>query len=316
MNGNLYQEAENEHTGLTGGFDVVLGNPPWERIKLQEKEFFSSRDPQIAKAKNKAERQRLIQAVAQSDPGLFKAFHEEKRKSEAQSHFIRNSGRYPLCGRGDVNTYSIFAELKRDLMSPTGRVGCIVPSGIATDDTTKFFFQSLMEKKELLACYHFDNRAKLFKDVGSSITFCLITITGRGLPAVKGAEFAFFLHDPSELKDKKRRFTLAARDIALINPNTKTCPIFRTRQDAELTKAIYRRVPVLVKEGTSHGNPWRISFMAMFHMSNDSHLFHTYDELVAQGYILMGNIFIKKNRRCLNAPFAICQSPFAGGKAP
>ncbi len=300
------QEAENEHTGLNGGFDVVLGNPPWERIKLQEKEFFSSRDPQIAKAKNKAEREKLIQALAQSEPELFEAFHEEKRKAEAQSHFIRNSGRYPLCGRGDVNTYSIFAELKRDLMSPTGRVGCIVPSGIATDDTTKFFFQSLMEKKELSSLYDFENRKKIFPAVDSRVKFSLLTMTGRGLPAVEGAEFAFFLHDPSELKDKKRRFTLAARDIALINPNTKTCPIFRTRQDAELTKAIYRRVPVLVKEGTSHGNPWGISFMAMFHMSNDSHLFRSHDELVAQGYILMGNIFIQKtdNASMPHSPFA------------
>ena len=261
------QEAENEHTGLNGGFDVVLGNPPWERIKLQEKEFFSSRDLQIAKAKNKAKRERLIKALAQSAPELFKAFHEEKRKSEAQSHFIRNSGRYPLCGRGDVNTYSIFAELKRDLMSPTGRVGCIVPSGIATDDTTKFFFQSLMEKKELSSLYDFENRNGIFPGVHRSYKFSLLTMTGRGLPAVEGAEFAFFLHDPSELKDKKRRFTLSARDIALINPNTKTCPIFRTRQDAELTKAIYRRVPVLIKEGASHGNPWGMVIKRFFDMN-------------------------------------------------
>ncbi len=307
------QEAENEHTGLNGGFDVVLGNPPWERIKLQEKEFFSSRDPQIAKAKNKAKRERLIKALTQSDPELFRAFHNEKRKSEAQSHFIRNSGCYPLCGRGDVNTYSIFAELKRDLMSSTGRVGCIVPSGIATDDTTKFFFQSLMEKKELSSLYDFENRSGIFPGVHRSYKFSLLTMTGRGLPAVGGAEFAFFLHDPLELKNKKRRFTLSARDIALINPNTKTCPIFRTRQDAELTKAIYRRVPVLVKEGTSHGNPWGISFMAMFHMSNDSHLFRSHDELVAQGYILMGNIFIQKtdNASMPHSPFAIRHSPEA-----
>ena len=39
-------------------------------------------------------------------------------------------------------------------------------------------------------------------------------------------------------------------DFSLLNPNTGNCPIFRTQADAELTKAIYRRVPVLWREAT------------------------------------------------------------------
>ncbi len=98
-----------------GGFDVVLGNPPWERIKLQEQEFFAALDPEIATAPNAAARGRLIAALAKAEPGtrertLHEAFETAKRLAEASSIFAREGGRFPLTGRGDVNTYALFAE--------------------------------------------------------------------------------------------------------------------------------------------------------------------------------------------------------------
>ena len=70
----LLVDAENDRVGWSGGFDVVLGNPPWERIKLQEKEFFASRAPVIANATNAASRKRQIAALKSSDPLLYAAF--------------------------------------------------------------------------------------------------------------------------------------------------------------------------------------------------------------------------------------------------
>jgi hypothetical protein len=54
----------------TGGFDAVLGNPPWERIKLQEQEFFASRAPEIAEAPNAAARGKLITELKNAAPAL------------------------------------------------------------------------------------------------------------------------------------------------------------------------------------------------------------------------------------------------------
>ncbi|MDA2923114.1 N-6 DNA methylase [Acidobacteria bacterium AH-259-L09] len=237
------ETAENEQVAWSGGFDVVLGNPPWERIKLQEKEWFASRHEGIANAPNAAARRRLIQALASEDLALFKEFQEARRHSEGGSHLVRSSGRYPLCGRGDVNTYSIFAETKRLLLSPVGRVGCIVPSGIATDDTTKFFFQNLMESRSLVSLYDFENRHKLFPAVDSRMKFCLLTLTSPTRPAIEGAEFVFFALSVADLSDRERHFSLTSQDLELLNPNTRTCPIFRSRRDANLCKTIRGRVP-------------------------------------------------------------------------
>ncbi len=284
--------------GWVGGFDCVLGNPPWERVKLQEQEFFASRSRAIAAAPNAAARRKLIEDLARGKDGLIEAYEDALRAADGASHLVRRSGRYPLCGRGDVNTYSIFAETMRAIVSARGRIGCIVPSGIATDDTTKFFFQDLMETGSLVSLFDFENREGLFPAVDSRMKFTLLTLTGVGAPT-RVAEFAFFALRTGDLDDTDRRFTLTAQDLALLNPNTKTCPVFRSRRDAEITKAIYRRVPVLIEEGPPEKNPWGLTFARLFDMSNDSGLFKTKVELEGDGWKLDGNVFVKGGDRYL-----------------
>ena len=264
-----------------GGFDVVLGNPPWERIKLQEKEWFAAQGRiDIANAPNAAARKRLIEALKTEDPPLWQAFQEAKREAEGTSHLVRHSDRYPLCGRGDVNTYTVFAELMRTVTGPVGRTGCIVPSGIATDDTTKYFFQDLMDQRSLASLYDFENREKIFPAVDSRMKFCLLTLAGLGRPNEAGAEFIFFAHNTGDLRDPERRFTLAAEDIALLNPNTRTCPIFRTRRDAEITKGVYSHMPILGKATVASENEWSLAIpQGTFHQTNDAHLLHSQRDL-------------------------------------
>jgi hypothetical protein len=292
------ETAENQLTGWSGGFDVVLGNPPWDRVKLQEKEWFAVRDPEVASAPNAAARKRLIARLVDEQPELHTAFLADSRKAEGESTLLRNSGRFPLGGRGDVNTYAVFAELMHNAISPTGRVGVIVPTGIATDDTTKYFFADLVDRAALASLFDFENRQKIFQGIDSRIKFALLTLSGDDRPVAE-AEFVFFALDVSDLDDPQKRFTLSPDDFALLNPNTKTCPVFRSRRDAEITKAIYRRVPILVREGDPNGNPWGVKFQRMFDMSNDSHLFRTRQDLESEGWALEGNHFIRGDERYL-----------------
>ncbi len=239
-----------------GGFDCVLANPPWERVKLQEKEWFAERSPEIANAPNTSARKELIETLKTRDHGLYERFRHDLRKAEGESHLLRNSGRYPLCGLGDINVYAVFAEGMRTLLNDRGRVGCVLPTGIATDDTTKFFFQDVVEKKSLVSLFDFENRLSLFPAVDSRMKFCLFT-AGRGLrPTAPDAEFVFFAHAVEDLRDPERRFSLSAEDIALLNPKSRTCPVIASRKDAELLKSIHRCVPTL---GTQTGeDDWRI----------------------------------------------------------
>ena len=266
-----------------GGFDAVIGNPPWERIKLQEKEFFAGPAPEIADARNAAQRRRMIADLGEAPVGsaerrLFETFQATKRGSEAASAFARCGVRFPLAGTGDVNTYALFAEAFSTLVRQKGRAGIIVPTGIATDSSTSAFFGDLIARHRLATLMDFENRRGIFPGVHKSYKFSILS-----LAASDAAEFAFFLLAPSDLEETERRFILTPEQIARINPNTKTAPIFRTRADAELTAEIYDRVPVLIQERSEEEggdvNPWGIVFQAMFHMSNDSGQFRTADQL-------------------------------------
>ena len=280
------------------GFDVVLGNPPWERIKLQEKEFFAEREHAIAEARTAAERGRLIRALPQANPALHAAYAAALRGSEATAHFLRTSGRFPLTSGGDVNTYAVFAELARHLLAPVGRAGIIVPLGIATDYTYRDFFADLVESGQLVSFYDFENREGIFPGVHRNYNFALTTMTGADLPRGE-AEFAFFMARIDHLQDDERRFTLSSADLALINPNTRTCPIFNARRDAELTRRLHRVTPVLVSEATRN-NLWGVRYrQGLFHSANDSHLFATPEELEAQAYQLVGYRFVDGDREYL-----------------
>jgi len=281
------------------GFDCVIGNPPWERMKVQEREFFEAAAPEIATAVNAAKRRTLIARLERSNPDLYGRYVEAKNAAGRTLDYVRRSGRFPLTGKGDINTYSVFTELARSIVAPTGRVGLLVPSGIATDHTTREFFAELTGSGALAGLYDFENKEPMFADLHRSFKFCVV-LFGGSQRRFNQADFVFFAHRMEDLNDRKRHITLSAEDFELLNPNTRTCPIFRSRRDAELTKAIYRRVPVLLdrtrKEG---GNPWGIRFLRMFDQSNDAELFHTADDLKTLGFKRDGPIWRKRAKRFL-----------------
>lgn len=279
-----------------GGFDVVLGNPPWERVKLQEQEFFASRDPEIATAANAAARKVKIARLPQEAPHLWKAWCDASRAAEGQSHFIRQSGRFPLCGKGDVNTYAVFAEHNLRTLRKQGRAGFIVPPGLATDDTTKAYFQELTHQGTLVSLLEFENEEFLFRGIDHRVRFILMTVSGTRVPR---AELAFGMRRVAQLQEAERRYSLLPEDFAVLNPNTRTCPTFRSRRDADLNLRMYRRVGVLWDETRADGNPWGLRFMAMFHMANDSGLFRTREQLLLHGAEQQGNIFELDGHRWL-----------------
>ena len=262
------------------GFDCVLGNPPWDRVKLAEKEFFASRAPLIAEAKNKSARDKMILALKDSGQAfereLYESFITALHSAESTSVFVHANEktyadcRYALTGCGDVNMYALFAELIYTMIDTFGTAGFIVPSGIATDDGTKAYFGKIATSGLLKSLYDFENREGLFPTVDSRFKFSLITLA----PKDGMSDFAFFLHNLNELEDSRRHFTMTPEDFDLINPNTHTCPVFRSEEDAKLAKKIYKKAGVFVNENNEEsGNPWKIKFSTMFHMSNDSGLF-------------------------------------------
>jgi hypothetical protein len=269
--------SDASHPPHRNGFDVILGNPPWEHVELKEEEFFSQRDAVVSGAPNAAARKKAIASLTSSNPGLHKEYEAAARLVEGERHLLASTGRFPLCARGRINTYAVFAESMRDAVSPNGRMGIIVPTGIATDDTTKLFFGALIETSTLVSLLSFENEGMIFPSVHHFTKFCLLTVGGASRGSDTPIDLVFYARTIEAAFDPAKRFRLAPSDIVQLNPNTKTCAIFRSSRDADITQAIYRRVPVLIHEGRDGApaaNPWNITFsQGLFNMASDSKLF-------------------------------------------
>ena len=267
-----------------GGFDAVIGNPPWDRIKLQEVEWFATRAPELALAPTAAARRKGIQELRKQGASLAAEFDEAKAQAESLSQVVRSGGDYPLLSGGDINLYSLFVERSMSLIKPDGFVGLLTPSGIYADKTAARFFQSVSTSGRVGGLFDFENKKIFFKDVHASFKFCALILGGEER-RFDQAECAFFLHDTKTVHDEDRCFPLTPDDFARVNPNTGTAPVFRSRRDAEITRRIYKQHPVLVKRLQSKKKrAWRVKYATMFHMANDSHLFRTSEQLEAEGF--------------------------------
>ena len=274
-----------------GGFDAVIGNPPWDRIKLQEVEWFATRDPQLARAPTAAARREGIKRLREQGDPLAESFDQAKSRADQLGKVVRASGHYPLLGGGDINLYSLFVERSLRLVKPNGLVGLLTPSGIYADRTAARFFQSVSTTGRVAGIYDFENRRlgtdlpPFFPDIDSRFKFCALIVGGpqRTFPETR---CGFFLPDTATTKDPDRAFTLSPDDFARVNPNTGTAPVFRTRRDADLTRRIYQAHPVLVDRSSgTEVKTWPVRYrQGLFHSQNHSHLFRTAEQLEADGY--------------------------------
>ena len=277
-----------------GGFDAVIGNPPWDRIKLQEVEWFATRAREIALAPTAAARRAAIRRLRERGERMAVDFDAAKERADQLGRTIRASGSYPLLGGGDINLYSLFVERAMSLIKPDGLVGLLTPSGIYADKTAARFFKSLSTTGRIGGLFDFENRKIFFKDVHASFKFCAL-VFGGDERRYDHTMCAFFLHDTRDIDDPQRCFPLAPDDFALVNPNTGTAPVFRTRRDADITRRIYERHPVLVdRSGTEEHRAWPVRYHTMFHMTNHSGLFRTAPQLESAGfYPVEGNRYKK-----------------------
>ena len=304
-----------------GGFDAVVGNPPWEVSQLSEVEFFSTRDSTIAGLQGSA-RKSAITELKTYNAKLWKEFLFASRSVEAANAFFRSSGRFPLTATGKINTYPLFAEHFAQLVSVRhkkndatsadsivpkedlqralrlGRAGIIVPTGIATDSTTSAFFGYLVSNKWLAALFSFYEVRRWFKDTEERKPFCILVVGkhDRSIP------FVVNIREMDELRNEDRQVSLDSNDLAVFNPNTRTAPLFQGPTDYELTRKLYQAAPVLWRKDASNPdagtNPWGITFQqGLYNMTSASGFFRTPMQLLERGFLREGSNWYHEDGR-------------------
>jgi hypothetical protein len=276
-----------ESTRPRGGFDAVIGNPPWDRIQIEEVEWFAARVPEISRQTRAAERKTMVTALQRRRDPVAEDYARFASFAQAASRVASASGAFPLLSGRKANLYGLFLERALRLVKPAGIVGLLVPSGIAADKGASAFFRSIATTGRLGALFDFENRRTrlgldpFFPDVDSRFKFSALVVGG---PARRfdAAACAFFAQSAAEAEAS--RLALSPQDFAAVNPNTGTAPVFRCRRDAEITLAVYRRVPVLVDHRPRPAaRVWPVRFLQMLNMTTDSNLFRREAELTQAG---------------------------------
>lgn len=269
-NGVFHWKLTFPHVFSKGGFDVVLGNPPWEKVQTEEIQFFSSIAPEISALSGNA-RKEAIEDLCRRNPDISERWTFRKRLDAAIVKFFKHSGRFKLTSVGKFNTYALFSELSLNTISRRGRAGIIVPTGIATDDTTKDYFKTLVVNNQLVSLFDFENRMALFQSVHRSYRFSLLTIDGA--MQTPQASLMFFAYNVSDLKNEEKRFNLSKFDISTLNPNTFTCATFRSKKDALLSIFIQKMIPIFLDERSGAKNKYNPKVWRLINTSDDSESF-------------------------------------------
>ncbi|MBD2730490.1 N-6 DNA methylase [Nostoc sp. FACHB-892] len=273
-----------------GGFDCVLGNPPWEEVQLKEQEFFMACNSEIYKLSGE-QRKTAIKQLEKTNKRLLEKFEGIKHNAELQKKFFRQTERFKLTAIGKLNTYALFAELIYQTISLHGYAGIILPSAIATDDSTKFFIQKLIKNDSISSFYDFTNRGYLFHATESTFSFSLLTLSRVKIAKIS---LAAQIWEVNQLKNEIRSYQLESSEIRKLNPNTLNLPIIKSAVDAKIIISIYNRIPIFKKEKASVWDGWLFDDrQGLFNITSDSKLLKRKNELEILGFISDGYNFMK-----------------------
>ena len=272
-----------------GGFDAVIGNPPWDFMAVMDVEWFAMRRPEFAKVQRAADREKMIRALKKESDPLYVQYEQALEAAESAIRVARSAGYYPKLSTRRMNIYSLFVERAQALVKRNGIVGLLVPSGIAADYGASDFFGEIATSSRLAALLDFENRRSrnsdlepFFADVDSRFKFCVF-VFGGSARTFREAICGFFLSSAEAVSDPGRSFALTAKDFSRVNPNTKTAPIFRSRRDADIVRGIYERLPVL-HDHTLGKRVWPVVSRQMLNMTTDSGRFRMRKELEGEGF--------------------------------
>ena len=190
---------------------------------------------------------------------------------------------------GDTNLYALFVAQSQNLLNDRGICGLLVPTEIATALATAANFRHLTEKKRLNCILDFQNRLtgesrQYFPDVYYREKFC-VYVFGGAKRSWETIDCAYFLKGTADQQVAAQTTKMTPAEFGIVNPNTGTAPVFRTPEDAALTRQVYRDFPILVDQRrVNQPKAWPIDYVRVFDMANSSKHFRNAKQLETDGH--------------------------------
>lgn len=257
-----------------GGFDCVLGNPPWETMSPDVKEWFATYNPEIRN--NSPDGQREIKEGLLLNPAIKEGWDSHCNQLYSAANFIKTSGRYKLfapgnLGKGDFNTYRFFVELSLSLCTGNGVAGMVVPENLYNGANAMALRQELTERRGPLLLRGFENARKhWFPDVHTAAKFCLF-VSPPGPISDHGIDAAFCIRTDQQLKELPSKVVIPAWVSKEIGGDALAIPEIRSNLEVEILEKLYAAYPRFSDGYTKlpGGRP----YAAEVHMGNDRDMF-------------------------------------------
>lgn len=271
----------------SGGFDAIIGNPPWDVYEFQELPWFAYRKPDIALIARKSERQEAIKEIKTNDPNLWEESEKAKQRIDRGVSLIKNKNSpYQFTNKGKMDLYKLFAERSLQLLSPNGVMGLLVKTGIATEKSSAELFQKLTASGSVKSIYSFSNKKVFFPDIDSREKPCVFIASNQR--QFDSTKCAFGLLTVDDLEDPDRLLQFSGDDFATLNPVTRTAPVFENNRDANITVSVYRHNPLVYDQNTDK-LLWPVKFHQMLNRSTDENKFRTTSQLDEEGAFRVSN---------------------------
>ena len=261
------------------GFDIVIGNPPWQILKPDVDEFFS---PLYDEGDTIQKFSKLTKIMKNDfmkkclpDEKINDNWNEYQNNYKKQMNFFNQSENYEYqistssekSSSSDINLYKLFIERSYKLLKPHGYCGLVVPSGIYSDLGSKGLRELLLMKNRLIHLFSFVNRKGIFEDVHRQFKFCTFVFEKEGI--TKKFLASFYIQDVSKLEDyKKIGYDYDVKLIQLSSPSSFSLIECKNKSEFDILQKLYK-YPLLMSD------KWNFLAKREFDMTNDSKLFHT-----------------------------------------
>ncbi len=238
------ETPENQEAGWSGGFDLTLGNPPWDTLSPDAKEFFAVFDPQV-RFEDRDGQNRIIDRLLQ-EPGIAARWNSTCRDLYALVHFIKRSGRYNMfapgnLGKGDFNVYRMFVETALTHTRKNGWAGQVVPEGLYNGANCMAIRRALYGACRLDSIVGFENNAEVwFPGVHTAMKFCIYAAQVGGKSEVFRIAFNVRSHEQLAEVLAGRSLQMPVRLVAEFSPDALALMEFQRQLDIDIAEKMYR----------------------------------------------------------------------------
>jgi type I restriction-modification system DNA methylase subunit len=246
------------------GFDIIVGNPPWDKTKFSDTDFFPQYHSNYRSLKNTekaAVQKRLLESKHIAD-----AYQTAQRDMEVADDYY--TAAFPLNkGAGDGNLFRLFVERNLSLLAPGGSLNYVLPSALMFEEGSTILRKHIFTHCQMPFFWSFENRNGIFQDVHSSYKFAQMQVVNCAPDNEQQTtiDTAFYVLDATELIDPERHIPYPLATLKSLSPQHWALMELRDGADLAILQKCYTAFPALSEN-------W-LDFRRELHMTDDKDLF-------------------------------------------